>query len=232
MSNFKGWTSENYEAMERAQLERRLNEKPAKPYNSPIIDELLAMVTPELLAKTEKRMMKELKKKSERFQIGTTFIGVDPALRKGGFWMCIICRVDNTASFVSCKHLGEYVRILQDANPVAVIVENSNMQKNIFARNAHSGIGGAISVGKNMGVSQAATDIAQEYSEIPSGISPQNKGAKVTNEAVFQGIVRANTLTLTKYKAGNGIGQDQRDALALALRAEQAYKIHLKVKKP
>jgi hypothetical protein len=87
-------------------------------------------------------------------------------------------------------------------------------------------------VGKNMGVSQAATDIAQEYSEIPSGISPQNKGAKVTNEAVFQGIVRANTLTLTKYKAGNGIGQDQRDALALALRAEQAYKIHLKVKKP
>jgi hypothetical protein len=257
MSNFKGWTSDNYAEMQHEQLKGRLekseirrretpsgteitmvkvrpgkspNAKPAKPYNSPIIDELLAMVTPELLAKTEKRMMKELKKKSERDPIGTTFIGVDPALRKGGFWMCIICRVDNTATFVACKHLGEYVRILQDANPIAVIVENSNLQKNIFARNTHSGIGGAISVGKNMGVSQAATDIAQEYSVIPSGISPQNKGAKVTNEAIFQGIVQANTLTLTKYKPGNGIGQDQRDALALALRAEQAYKLHLKVK--
>ena len=264
MSNFKGWTTENFEAAQKQILSRRLDKAqphkkdctcedcnasaianmsdeqfkkncerlmPAKPYHSPILDELTAMVTPESLAKTEKRMLKMLKKKIERFPIGTTFIGVDPALRKGGFWMCIICRVDNTATFVPCKHLGEYVRILQDANPVAVIVENSNLQKNIFARNTHSGIGGAISVGKNMGVSQAATDIAQEYSVIQCGISPQDKGAKITNEALFQGIVRSNTLTLTKYKAGNGIGQDQRDAFCLALRAEQQYKMYLKTKK-
>jgi hypothetical protein len=43
-------------------------------------------------------------------------------------------------------------------------------------------------------------------------ISPQDKGAKITNDALFQGMVRSNTLTLTKYKPGNGIGQDQRDA--------------------
>ena len=159
-------------------------------------------------------------------RIETTFIGVDPALRAGGFWMCIICRVDNTATFKGCKHLGDFVRILQDANPAAVIVENSNLQKAMFDK--RGGIGIAISVGKNMGVSQSAADIADQYSVIPTGISPQKKGAKITNEFIFQGIVRSNGLKLTNYKAGNGIGQDQRDAFHLALIAEQQYKLHLK----
>lgn len=166
-----------------------------------------------------------------RDHIGTTFIGVDPALRAGGFWLCIICRVGNTATFKSCKHLGEFVRILQDASPAAVIVENSNLQKNMFAKMKHTGVGGAIDVGKNMGVSQAATDIADQYSQIPSGISPQQKGAKVTNDVIFQGIVRSNGLKLTGYKGAIKAAQDQRDALMLALIAEQQYKIHLKVKK-
>ena len=164
-----------------------------------------------------------------RPHIGTTFIGVDPALRKGGFWVCIICRVDNTATFKCCKHLGEFVRILQDCEPAAVIVENSNLQKAVFDK--RSGMGGAISVGKNQGVSQAAADIAAQYSEIPSGISPKQKGAKIVSEVVFQGIAKSNGLTLTNYKGGDGIGQDQRDALMLALIAEQQYKLHLKVKK-
>ena len=165
----------------------------------------------------------------EQRAIGTTFIGVDPALRAGGFWVCIICRVDNTATFKSCKHLGDFVRILQDADPIAVTVENSNLQKAMFDKKG--GIGIAISVGKNMGVSQSAADIADQYSVVPSGISPKQKGAKVTNEAIFQGIAKANNLTLTNYKAGDGIGQDQRDAMMLALIAEQEYKLLIKSKK-
>jgi len=186
--------------------------------------------TPESLAKVERRMVKMLKTKkpAPRAYIGTTFIGVDPALRTGGFWLCVICRVDNTATFKSCKHLGEFVRILQDAQPAAVTVENSNLQKAIFDK--RGGVGVAISVGKNMGVSQSAADIADQFSEIPTGISPKQKGAKITNEPLFQGIAKSNTLTLTNYKGGNGIGQDQRDAMMLALIAEQQYKLHLKVK--
>ena len=101
----------------------------------------------------------------------------------------------------------------------------------MFAKMKHTGVGGAIDVGKNMGVSQAATDIADQYSQIPSGISPQQKGAKVTNDVIFQGIVRSNGLKLTGYKGAIKAAQDQRDALMLALIAEQQYKIHLKVKK-
>lgn len=162
-------------------------------------------------------------------QIRTTFIGADPALRAGGFWVCIICRVENTATFKSCKHLGDFVRILHDASPIAVKVENSNLQKAMFDKKG--GIGIAISVGKNMGVSQSAADIADQYSAIPSGISPKNKGAKVISEPLFQGIAKANNLTLENYKAGNGIGQDQRDAMMLALIAEQEYKLLIKLKK-
>ena len=225
MSNFKNWrTPGALEEFQRKQLERRLDK--AKP---------IVLQGPNgpykvLTIKAEKHSKPKVTNPAPaRPHIGTTFVGVDPALRKGGFWLCIICRVDNTATFKSCKHLGEFVRILQDAEPAAVIVENSNLQKAVFDKGA--GIGGAISVGKNQGVSQAAADIADQYSEIPSGISPKQKGAKVTNEALFSSIARSNNLTLCKYKGGDGIGQDQRDAMMLALIAEQQFKLHLKVRK-
>ena len=159
--------------------------------------------------------------------ITTTFIGVDPALRKDGFWTAIICRVDNTVTFKKCDHLGQFVRLLIDADPIGIVVENSNMQKNMF--NQKVGIGGALDVGKNMGVSQAATDIAREFSIIPPGISPKQKGAKITNLPLFDGILKANNLTPIGYRR-NASNQDQRDAAQLALICEQQVKLHLKVK--
>lgn len=225
MSNFKGWTSENFEAFERKTLERRLDLNAAKPISGQIYAEKCRSNAP---AKAP-RKPKATKQTPTRAHIGTTFIGVDPALRKGGFWVCIICRVDNTATFKSCKHLGEFVRILQDADPAAVIVENSNLQKAVFDKSA--GVGGAISVGKNQGVSQAAADIANQYSEIPSGISPKQKGAKVTNDILFRGIAKSNNLTLCGYKGDIKAAQDQRDAMMLGLIAEQQFKLHLKAKK-
>ena len=199
MSNFKGWTSETAKKASDAMS------KPAK-----------------------QKRAKVQKAKPEREHIKTTFVGVDPALRKGGFWLCIICRVDNTATFKSCAHLGEFVRILQDCEPAAVTVENSNLQKAVF--DSKAGVGGAISVGKNMGVSQAAADIADQYSEIPTGISPKQKGAKVKNHALFHSICAANNLVLCGYKGDIDAAQDQRDCLMLALIAEQQYKLHLKAK--
>jgi hypothetical protein len=219
MSNFKGWRAPGAaEAFERAKLEKRLDAKPAPSKAAPITQKVRSVDT----------IKDRPYNQPTRDHIKTTFIGVDPALRVGGFWLCIICRVDNTATFKSCKHLGEFVTILQDCDPAAVIVENSNLQKQVFDQG--SGVGGAISVGKNMGVSQAAADIADQYSEIPSGISPKAKGAKITNDVLFQGIVRANGLKLVGYKGAIKAAQDQRDALKLALIAEQQYNLHSKVK--
>lgn len=217
MSNFKGWTSASLEAIDQRQLSKRLD---AMTKGADYAAKVKANNAP------KPRKVKAKPIPAPRDHIGTTFIGVDPALRAGGFWLCIICRVDNTATFKSCKHLGEFVMILQDASPAAVIVENSNLQKAMF--DEKGGVGVAISVGKNQGVSQAASDIADQYSEIKSGISPKQKGAKVTSDVIFHGITKSNSLTLTNYKGGNGIGQDQRDAFMLALICEQQYKLHLK----
>lgn len=203
MGNFNRWTAEAVEAANRDKLEKRIDRKEAVRK-----------------AKPTKPTLKHTG------GIETTFVGVDPALRKGGFWVCIICRIEHTATFKTCKHLGEFVRLLIDAAPAAVIVENSNMQKKKF--NEKTGVGGALSVGKNMGVSQAATDIAQEFSAIPSGISPKQKGAKVVDERLFKSAVTAHGLTLVGYKKGTGMGQDQRDAFKLACIAEQQYTLYKK----
>lgn len=173
--------------------------------------------------------MTRAKVAADKGAIKTSFLGVDPALRKNGFWVCLICRLENTATFKTFRHLGEYARFLNDTRPVAIIVENSNLQRPVFDKEA--GVGGAISVGKNMGVSEEATKIAADFSKIPPGISPKDKGAKVKNEMIFQGIVKSNNLSLTGYKAGKTVAQDQRDAFMLALIAEQQYKLHQKVKK-
>lgn len=159
--------------------------------------------------------------------IPTTFIGVDPALRKGGFTVAIICRVENTVTFKTCAHLGEFVRLLIDADPAGIVVENSNMQRAYF--NPKAGIGGALDVGKNMGISQAATDIAREFSQVEPGVSPKQKGAKVENLALFRGILKANNLEPVNYK-DNKAAQDKRDACMLALMCEQKVRVHLKAK--
>lgn len=178
-------------------------------------------------AATKPRQKAKPKFSAQPDAIVTTFVGVDPALRKGGFWAAIICRVENTITFKTCKDLGEYVHLLHDVNPIAVLVENSNLQKPMFDKRA--GIGGAIAVGKNMGISQAATDIARHFSSIEPGISPKQKGAKVTNITTFDAILRANNLRPINYKGGETNAQDKRDAAMLALRAEQIYNILLRI---
>lgn len=160
--------------------------------------------------------------------IQSTYIGVDPGLRKNGFWACVICRVENTATFKSFAHLGEFVQFLIDTDPVGVIVENSNLQQLKFS--PKGGIKAAMDVGKNMGISQAATDISAGFSVIPPGISPKQKGAKVENLAVFQGILKANNLRPIGYK-GLKSEQDKRDACMLALICEQQVNLWRKSQK-
>ena len=80
-----------------------------------------------------------------------------------------------------------------------------------------------------MGISQAATDIAREFSQVEPGVSPKQKGAKVENLALFRGILKANNLEPVNYK-DNKAAQDKRDACMLALMCEQKVRVHLKAK--
>lgn len=159
------------------------------------------------------------------------FMGVDPALRENGFWVAVLDRNENTIVFHPIKHLGKFVKLLNDVRPCAVFVENSNLEKRIYkVKDKHGNLkdGNQIAVGKNMGVSQSAADIADEYSAFPSGISPTQKGAKITNEVIFLGILKANGVKPVGYKAGTGAAQDQRDAAKLAIICEQQFNLKIR----
>lgn len=110
-----------------------------------------------------------------------------------------------------------------EAAPTAIQVENSNLQKPVFKKGA--GVAEILAVGKNMGISEEATKIAAAYSQIPPGISPKQKGAKITNPKIFEGIRIANNLTFVWYKGT----QDERDAMKLALIAEQKHTIQTRI---
>lgn len=154
------------------------------------------------------------------------FIGVDPSFRKGGFAVCIINRRDNTATMRTIKDLGEFLQILNQCQPTHVTVENSNLQNLTFDLTGGALVAARKSrdVGKNQAISQCATDIAQTFCTYRVDISPKQKGRKIENESLFQAILRANNLTTVGYK-GNKTEQDKRDALMLALIAEQQYTI-------
>jgi hypothetical protein len=160
------------------------------------------------------------------------FIGVDPSFRKGGFWACVIDRDTNTAEFIEVLDLGFFALMLMEHQPRHVTVENSNLQSVSFdvTGSAMVVVKKARDVGKNMAISQCAADIAQKFTTIKADISPKQKGAKAQNEKVFQGIVRSQGLTLVNYKGLKG-EQDKRDALMLALIAEQQWKLQSKIKK-
>lgn len=159
------------------------------------------------------------------------FMGVDPALRENGFWVAVLDRNENKITFHPIKHLGKFVKLLNDVRPCAVFVENSNLEKRIYkVKDKHGNLkdGNQIAVGKNMGVSQSAADIADEYSAFPSGISPTQKGAKITNEPIFLGILKSNGIQPVGYKAGTGAAQDQRDAAKLAIICEQQFNLKIR----
>lgn len=161
-----------------------------------------------------------------------TFIGVDPSFRKGGFAVCVIDRIANTATMYILNNLGELLAILQSNPPTHATVENSNLQNMTFDLTGGALVAARKSrdVGKNMAISQCAADIAQTFCQYDVSISPKQKGAKIENEAVFQGLVRANGLRLIGYKGNKG-EQDKRDAFKLALIAEQQFKIQNRIKK-
>lgn len=160
------------------------------------------------------------------------FIGVDPSFRKGGFWACVIDRDANTAEFIEILDLGFFALMLIEHRPRHVVVENSNLQKVSFdvTGNAMVVVKKARDVGKNMAISQCATHIAEKFTTLKADISPKQKGAKVENEKIFQGVVRSQGLTPINYKGLKG-EQDKRDALMLALIAEQQWKLETKIKK-
>jgi hypothetical protein len=168
----------------------------------------------------------------------TVLIGVDPAFRPGGFWICIIDKSDMTANFRNFEtvlHFDRWLRSDEAPETAIVSIENSNLQKVTFGkmRNGEYEKGGneskqlLASRSRNVGTNQAVSQLAVKAAVDRYGkscvieISPRQKGGKIWDEKQFGWIVQADRVRLM-CQVGKA-KQDMRDAYMLAQMGGQQW---------
>lgn len=165
-------------------------------------------------------------------------IGIDPAFRKGGFWVCAASFGFGVAVFFSYRDVLCFDRDLQKARsglegkPIRWAVENSNLQNFNFAAHSSNHLGIQARLGRNVGANQAASAYAvQAVQDIGFAgslveIKPETKGHKM-NHDIFLVLCRQDGI---KDFQGYTRNQDQRDAYSLCSFAHRmAWKRKLKI---
>ena len=154
-----------------------------------------------------------------------TYIGVDPAYRDGGFWVCEIS--SEIVAFYKMKGFIEFVKyvdeLAENTIDVSICIENSNETNHTFisptVRSAAAREKISRDVGKNQAISQMSVDYCQYM--LGSGVysvSPAEKGMKWPDK-ITRAEAKNHGLELFNYK-GLKSEQDKRDAFKLALRAK------------
>lgn len=161
----------------------------------------------------------------------TIFIGVDPAYRKNGFYICSIN--NKTVSFSRMSSFIDYVRFIDDLKAsnvdCIVCIENSNetnhtfVGKTVTGKQAREKI--SRDVGKNQAVSQMAVDYAKHRLDYNVySVSPAMKGIKI-NDKIMRASLNVLGLSAENYK-GLVSEQDKRDAYKLAVLAKDMLTFH------
>jgi hypothetical protein len=146
-------------------------------------------------------------------------IGIDPAMRKNGFALCLHDTTDNSIDFLVMEFTDFifYVTSLPEGD-YQFCVENSNLQnlsfdmrgnKNIVARKSRN-------VGMNQAVSQLTCDYLKKCNYKVIELSPKQKGEKMTKETAK--VLLTQFSEVNNYK-GLVSEQDKRDAFKLVLLA-------------
>jgi len=145
-------------------------------------------------------------------------IGVDPALRKKGFAICILDTESKIAEFQIIESFVDFIIYVENSQPDTVFaVENSNLQKVSFDMKGNKGVLARKS--RNVGMNQAISQLACDYIKTKGfeiiEISPRRKGEKWTH---IQTLLFMNNHQ-HKFKNYKGLvtDQDKRDAYKLAL---------------
>ena len=154
----------------------------------------------------------------DMMNVAPVYIGVDPAFRAGGFWICILDMMDKTAAFKCFADVLEYhdwLRSFEAPLSCFVCVENSNLQNKSFDMS-----GKAVEVARksrNAGCNMAVSELAYKSSLTRYGkdrafqVSPKEKGNKWTAEQ-FGAVLKSDGVTIIT----KGTNQDCRDAYKLA----------------
>jgi hypothetical protein len=159
-----------------------------------------------------------------------TFIGVDPAFRKNGFAICIIDNKDKSIDFkVFTTFVDFFGWLINDSPDEAFFcVENSNLQQVCFRKGQKA----AMNAGKNMAVSQLTCDAleAKYTKQYVLGISPKEKGAKITDIKAFDYLLEDHKFTVFNYNSLVS-EQDKRDAYQLAYIGMKRFRMINNIKK-
>jgi len=148
-------------------------------------------------------------------------IGIDPAFRSNGFWICEIYPQTNTVAFSCMKEFIHFIQYIeeQDKENTITVIENSNLQNVTFLSSTKKNVAAKLSrnAGMNQAISQITVDICKHFIN-PNNvieISPAQKGQKWDNQTTTS-VAKSLKHTLTNYK-GLKSEQDKRDAYKLAL---------------
>jgi len=153
------------------------------------------------------------------------YIGVDPAYRKDGFYICII--LNDMVIFKKIIDFIDYVKyidlVVESGLDTVIAIENSNETNHTFIapsiRKPAAREKISRDVGKNQAISQMAVDYAlYKLKTNIFSISPAEKGVKLSN-AYVEAMFRQYNQIVTNYKGKEG-EQDKRDAYKLAMQAK------------
>jgi hypothetical protein len=154
-----------------------------------------------------------------------TYIGVDPAYRKGGYWVCEIRGA--IVEFYKMKGFIEFVTYIDDlaekAIDVSICIENSNETNHTFISSTVRSPAAREKMSRDVGKNQAISQMSVDYCNYIIGqgiysVSPAEKGMK-WSDLITKAEAKNHGLELFNYK-GLKSEQDKRDAFKLALRAK------------
>lgn len=154
-----------------------------------------------------------------------TYIGVDPAYRDGGFWVCEIRGA--IVAFYKMKGFIEFVKYIdelaENTIDVSICIENSNETNHTFISPTIRSPSAREKISRDVGKNQAISQMSVDYCQYMLGsgvysVSPAEKGMKWTDK-IARSEAKNHGLELFLYK-GLVSEQDKRDAFKLALRAK------------
>lgn len=160
------------------------------------------------------------------------YIGCDPAFRKGGFWAAILDE-EKRMTFKSFDLLTWHEWLRSDDAPAVcfVMVENSNLQNLTFNRHLTGSHAEKIKKSRNVGANQSVSELAYQSALRRYGqrfafeISPEAKGTKITDQRIFEGLMRSEGITLPPGEfLKKESAQDKRDAAKLAVMMRRKVK--------
>ena len=156
------------------------------------------------------------------------FVGVDPAYREGGFYICEI--IGNEVTFIKIKTFLDYIKYIDHLSDnkieAYICIENSNETNHTFISPKIRSLAAREKISRDVGKNQAISQMAVDYANYRLlygiySVSPAEKGIKWDHITTLA-VAKSNCHELIKYK-GNQSEQDKRDAYKLANIAKSKF---------